>query len=88
MSVETQRAADIAADSETIRWSVPETGDAPCAELTGRCRKYLDQIRRNPGPLTDPMAVEEEFLAQFEKFKILYVAQKSEAEWKQKQTFD
>ncbi|KAM0514806.1 hypothetical protein ACHAPE_006481 [Trichoderma viride] len=70
MSVETQRAADIAADSETIRW------------------KYLDQIRRNPGPMTDPMAVEEEFLAQFEKFKILYVAQASEAEWKQKRTFD
>ncbi|KAM0482975.1 hypothetical protein ACHAPX_002419 [Trichoderma viride] len=69
MSVETQRAADIAADSETIRW------------------KYLDQIRRNPGPMTDPMAVEEEFLAQFEKFKILYVAQASEAGWKQKRTF-
>ncbi|PTB46723.1 hypothetical protein M441DRAFT_63994 [Trichoderma asperellum CBS 433.97] len=52
MSVETQRAAHLVADSETMRW------------------KYLDQIRRNPGPLTDPMAVEEEFLAQFEKFKI------------------
>lgn len=62
----------------------PRPGDAPCDELTGRCRKYLDQIRRNPGPLTDPMAVEEEFLAQFEKFKILYVAQKMK---QRKQTF-
>lgn len=50
-----------------------------CAEqehvLTGRCRKYLEQIRRNPGPFTNPEAVEEEFLAQFERFKILYVLQ-------------
>ncbi|RFU77723.1 ubiquitin-activating enzyme e1 c [Trichoderma arundinaceum] len=53
MSVETQRAADVAADSEAIRW------------------KYLDQIRRNAGPFTDPAAMEEEFLAQFESFKIL-----------------
>jgi ubiquitin-activating enzyme E1 C len=34
-------------------------------------RKYLDQIRRNAGPFTDPDATNEEFLAQFEKFKIL-----------------
>ncbi|KAK7426188.1 NEDD8 activating enzyme [Neonectria magnoliae] len=35
--------------------------------------KYLDQIRRNAGPFTDPGATEEEFLAQFEKFKILVI---------------
>ncbi|POR30873.1 NEDD8-activating enzyme E1 catalytic subunit [Tolypocladium paradoxum] len=34
-------------------------------------RRYLDQIRRNPGPFTDPDATAEEFLAQFEKFKVL-----------------
>lgn len=34
-------------------------------------RKYLDQIRRNAGPYTDPDATAPEFLAQFEKFKIL-----------------
>lgn len=42
----------------------------------GRYRKYLEQIRRNPGPFTTPEAVEEEFLAQFERFKILYVCHK------------
>jgi ubiquitin-activating enzyme E1 C len=33
--------------------------------------KHLDQIRRNAGPFTDPDATNEEFLAQFAKFKIL-----------------
>lgn len=37
-------------------------------------RKHLDQIRRNAGPFTDPEATTEEFLSQFEKFKILYVS--------------
>lgn len=36
-------------------------------------RQYLDQIRRTPGPFTDPDLITEETLAQFEKFKILYV---------------
>jgi hypothetical protein len=34
-------------------------------------RKYLNHIRRTPGPFTDPDATSEENLAQFEKFKIL-----------------
>ncbi|KEY65978.1 hypothetical protein S7711_06636 [Stachybotrys chartarum IBT 7711] len=34
-------------------------------------RQYLDQIRRTPGPFTDPDLITEETLAQFEKFKIL-----------------
>lgn len=34
-------------------------------------RKYLDQIRRNAGPYTDPDATAPESLDQFEKFKIL-----------------
>lgn len=34
-------------------------------------RKYLDQVRRNAGPFTDPEATTDEFLSQFEKFKIL-----------------
>ncbi|KAG5927585.1 hypothetical protein E4U42_002046 [Claviceps africana] len=33
--------------------------------------KYLDHIRRTPGPFTDPEATAEEYLAQFEKFKVL-----------------
>ncbi|KAJ4105123.1 NEDD8 activating enzyme [Fusarium oxysporum] len=33
--------------------------------------KYLDQIRRNAGPYTDPDATAPEFLAQFETFKVL-----------------
>ncbi|KAG6034376.1 hypothetical protein E4U41_006553 [Claviceps citrina] len=32
--------------------------------------KYLDHIRRTPGPFTDPDATAEESLAQFEKFKV------------------
>jgi len=39
--------------------------------LTTCLRKYLNQIRRNGGPFTDPEATSEEFLAQFEKFKVL-----------------
>ncbi|GJN77760.1 hypothetical protein PLIIFM63780_001253 [Purpureocillium lilacinum] len=35
--------------------------------------KYLNQIRRNAGPFTDPEATSEEFLAQFEKFKVLVI---------------
>jgi ubiquitin-activating enzyme E1 C len=35
--------------------------------------KHLDQIRRNAGPFTDPDATNEEFLAQFAKFKILVI---------------
>ncbi|KAK2606171.1 NEDD8 activating enzyme [Conoideocrella luteorostrata] len=35
--------------------------------------KYLDHIRRTPGPFTDPDATSEEFLAQFEKFKVLVI---------------
>ncbi|QUC17804.1 uncharacterized protein UV8b_02045 [Ustilaginoidea virens] len=37
----------------------------------GTNRKYLDHIRRTPGPFTDPDATSEEFLAQFEKVKVL-----------------
>ncbi|CAG9938226.1 unnamed protein product [Clonostachys rosea f. rosea IK726] len=33
--------------------------------------RLLDQIRRNPGPFTDPSAADEESLANFEKMKIL-----------------
>jgi hypothetical protein len=36
-----------------------------------KARKYLDQIRRNAGPYTDPDATAPEFLAQFETFKVL-----------------
>ena len=39
--------------------------------LTTCLRKYLNQIRRNAGPFTDPEATSEELLAQFEKFKVL-----------------
>lgn len=39
--------------------------------LMSRNRKYIDHIRRTPGPFTDPDATSEEFLAQFEKFKVL-----------------
>ncbi|QPH01068.1 hypothetical protein C2857_005265 [Epichloe festucae Fl1] len=35
--------------------------------------KYLDHIRRTPGPFTDPDATAEEYLAQFEKFKVLVI---------------
>ncbi|KAK0392791.1 hypothetical protein NLU13_2286 [Sarocladium strictum] len=35
--------------------------------------KYLDHIRRTPGPFTDPDAVAEENLAQFDKFKVLVI---------------
>ncbi|KJZ73628.1 hypothetical protein HIM_06961 [Hirsutella minnesotensis 3608] len=35
--------------------------------------KYLEQIRRNPGPFTDPDATSEEFLAHFDKFKVLVI---------------
>ncbi|KAH8180074.1 thiF family protein [Sarocladium implicatum] len=35
--------------------------------------KYLDQIRRTPGPFTDPDAVTEENMAQFAKFKVLVI---------------
>jgi ubiquitin-activating enzyme E1 C len=34
-------------------------------------RKYLNHIRRNPGPYTDPDATGPEFLEQFDKFKVL-----------------
>ncbi|PHH92337.1 hypothetical protein CDD83_7825 [Cordyceps sp. RAO-2017] len=35
--------------------------------------KYLNHIRRTPGPFTDPEATSEESLAQFEKFKVLVI---------------
>ncbi|KAJ4126556.1 NEDD8 activating enzyme [Fusarium oxysporum] len=35
--------------------------------------KYLDRIRRNAGPYTDPDATAPEFLAQFETFKVLVI---------------
>lgn len=35
--------------------------------------RLLDQIRRNPGPFTDPSAADEESLANFEKMKILVI---------------
>ncbi|KFG87491.1 hypothetical protein MANI_025424 [Metarhizium anisopliae] len=35
--------------------------------------KYIDHIRRTPGPFTDPEATSEEFLAQFEKIKVLVI---------------
>ncbi|KAL2212668.1 hypothetical protein CC79DRAFT_439473 [Sarocladium strictum] len=34
---------------------------------------YLDQIRRTAGPFTDPEAMSEENLAQFDKFKVLVI---------------
>jgi hypothetical protein len=34
-------------------------------------RKHLDNIRRTPGPFTDPDATSEELFAQFEKFIVL-----------------
>lgn len=52
-----------------------EMQDAPAIDADRETRrwKYLEQIRRNPGPFTNPEAVEEEFLAQFERFKILVI---------------
>ncbi|PHH67161.1 hypothetical protein CDD81_2930 [Ophiocordyceps australis] len=35
--------------------------------------KHLDQIRCNPGPFTDPEAVSQESLAQFDRFKVLVI---------------
>ncbi|KAF4587725.1 NEDD8 activating enzyme (UbaC) [Ophiocordyceps camponoti-floridani] len=35
--------------------------------------RYLNHVRRTPGPFTDPDAISEESLAQFDKFKVLVV---------------
>ncbi|PTB65457.1 hypothetical protein BBK36DRAFT_1122482 [Trichoderma citrinoviride] len=50
-----------------------EMQDAPAIDADREARRwrYLEQIRRTPGPTTNPEAVEEEFLAQFERFKVL-----------------
>ncbi|KOS18552.1 NEDD8-activating enzyme E1 catalytic subunit [Escovopsis weberi] len=52
--------------------SVETQSSSAAATLVESTRwKHLEQIRRNPGPFTDPDATGEEYLAQFDKFKIL-----------------
>ncbi|KAI8684469.1 NEDD8-activating enzyme E1 catalytic subunit [Fusarium keratoplasticum] len=46
---------------------------ASAADIEERRWKYLNHIRRNPGPYTDPDATGPEFLEQFDKFKVLVI---------------
>ncbi|KAM6537095.1 NEDD8 activating enzyme [Fusarium falciforme] len=47
---------------------------ASAADIEERRWKYLNHIRRNPGPYTDPDATGPEFLEQFDKFKVLVMS--------------
>lgn len=74
MSISTQTVPANSIGNEDTRWlalQAPGLQAATWTDADSLRRKYLDQIRRNAGPFTDEGATSDEFLAQFEKFKIL-----------------
>ena len=71
MSVQTQSAPAGEDQREQARWQVTFHSYCTYQASDLAFRKYLDHIRRTPGPFTDPDATSEEFLALFENFQIL-----------------